>query len=88
MNTRERFEKVRRKRKNGFGLRTRLTVFVTVEMLLCVLLAYVLDQLLNRLPFSWKVPLELELVGNIAHGEVVTETCMIQGVNFCEEMKN
>jgi len=32
--------------------------------------------------------LELELVGNIAHGEVVTETCMIQGVNFCEEMKN
>lgn len=32
--------------------------------------------------------LELELVGNIAHGEVVTETCMIQGVNFCEEMKS
>ena len=32
--------------------------------------------------------LELELVGNIAHGEVVTETCMIKGVNFCEEMKS
>lgn len=32
--------------------------------------------------------LELELVGNIAHGEVITETCMIRGVNFCEEMKS
>lgn len=32
--------------------------------------------------------LELELLGSIAHGEVVTETCMIKGVNFCEEMKS
>lgn len=32
--------------------------------------------------------LELELLGNIEHAEVVTETCMIVGVNFCEEMKS
>ena len=65
MNTRERFEKVRREQQNRFSLRTRLTVLVTVEMLVCVLIAYGLDQLLNRvLPLEWTVPLELELVGS------------------------
>ena len=65
MNTRERFEKVRREQQNRFSLRTRLTILVTVEMLVCVLIAYGLDQLLNRvLPLEWTVPLELELVGS------------------------
>ncbi len=65
MNTRERFEKVRREQRNRFSLRTRLTAFVTIEMLVCVLIAYGLDQLLNRvLPFGWTVPLELELLGS------------------------
>lgn len=63
MNTRERFEKVRREQKNGFSLRTRLTAFVTMEMLFCVLLAYGLDLLLNNvLKLDWEVPLEIELV--------------------------
>ena len=64
MNTRERFEKVRREQENRFSLRTRLTIFVTVEMLVCVLVAYVVDLLLNNmLTLGWEVPLEIELVG-------------------------
>jgi len=63
MNTRERFEKVRQEQRNRFSLRTRLTIFVTLEMLICVLLAYGLDQLLNNvLELGWKVPLEIELI--------------------------
>ena len=62
MNTRERFEKVRREQQNHFSLRTRLTALVTLEMLVCVLIAYCLDQLFNEV-FPWTVPLEIELVG-------------------------
>ena len=62
MNTRERFEKVRNEQKNRFSLRTRLTAFVTVEMLICIVIAYGLDQLFNEV-LPWTVPLELELVG-------------------------
>ena len=62
MNTRERFEKVRNEQRNRFSLRTRLTAFVTVEMLICIVIAYGLDQLLNKV-LPWTVPLELELVG-------------------------
>ena len=63
MNARERFEKVRNEQRNRFSLRTRLTVFVTVEMLVCVLVAYGLDQLLNNvLELEWTVPLEIELI--------------------------
>ena len=62
MNTRERFEKVRQEQRNRFSLRTRLTALVTLEMLVCVLVAYGLDQLFNEV-FPWTVPLEIELVG-------------------------
>ena len=62
MNTRERFEKVRREKQNRFSLRTRLTALVTLEMLACVLVAYGLDRLFNEV-FPWTVPLEIELVG-------------------------
>ncbi len=62
MNTRERFEKVRTEQRNRFSLRTRLTALVTLEMLVCILVAYGLDQLLNAV-LPWEVPLELELLG-------------------------
>ena len=62
MTVRERFEKVRQEQRNRFSLRTRLTALVTLEMLVCVLVAYGLDQLFNEV-FPWVVPLELELVG-------------------------
>ena len=62
MTVRERFEKVRQEQRNRFSLRTRLTALVTLEMLVCVLVAYGLDQLFNEV-FPWTVPLEVELVG-------------------------
>ncbi len=62
MTVRERFEKVRQEQRNRFSLRTRLTALVTLEMLVCVLVAYGLDQLFNEV-FPWTVPLEIELVG-------------------------
>jgi len=69
MTVRERFEKVRNEQRNRFSLRTRLTVLVTLEMLVCVLVAYGLDQLFNEV-LPWTVPLELELVG----------TCLLVGI--------
>ena len=63
MNTRERYEKVRQEQLNRFSLRTRLTALVTVEMLCSILIAFGLDQLLNKVvSLPWEVPLTLELV--------------------------
>ena len=63
MNTRERYEKVRREQLNRFSLRTRLTALVTVEMLFSILIAFGLDQLLNRvISLPWEVPLTFELI--------------------------
>ena len=62
MTVRERFEKVRREQRNRFSLRTRLTALVTVEMLVCILIAYTADLIFNDLlSIPWEVPLELEL---------------------------
>lgn len=61
MTTRELFDKVRNEQRNRFSLRTRLTVLVTLEMLVCVLVAYGLDLLFNEV-FPWEIPLEVELV--------------------------
>ena len=64
MTVRERYEKVRREQRNRFSLRTRLTALVTVEMLACVLLAYVLDTLLKHLlHLQGELPLVVELIG-------------------------
>ena len=77
MTTRELFDKVRKDRKIRFSLRTRMTLFVTLEMVGCVLLVYGLDYLLNHLlPFQWDVPLVVEglviwtIVGAISTGQL------------------
>ena len=62
MKKREIFEEVR-ERKNRFGLRTRLVLFVTIEIEICILVALGLDALLDRfvqLPFE--IPLIIELI--------------------------
>ena len=46
-----------------------MTALVTLEMLVCVVVAYGLDQLFNEV-LPWAVPLELELVG----------TCLLVGI--------
>ena len=62
MKKREIFDEVR-ERKNRFGLRTRLVLFVTLEIEICVLIALGIDALLDRfiqLPFE--IPLIVELI--------------------------
>ena len=64
MTVRERYENVRLAKNNRFSLRTRLTIIVTVEMLMCVLLSFGLDALLVKvLRLRWEIPLMVELTG-------------------------
>ena len=70
MNTRERFEKARQGQKNRFSLRTRLTLFVTLEMLICVGIAYGVDLLLGNVLQDIEVPLFLELLSEIGRAHV------------------
>lgn len=61
MKRREIFEEVR-ERKNRFGLQTRLVLYVTLEIEICVLIALGLDALLDRfVPLSFEIPLIVEL---------------------------
>ena len=63
MTVRERYEKVRREQSNRFSLRTRLTILVTLEMLVCILLAFGIDTLLrNVTKLQWEIPLAVELI--------------------------
>jgi len=63
MKTREIFEAAR-ERKNRFSLRTRLVVFVTLEIEICILIAVGLDALLKQVwEIPFEIPLLLELVG-------------------------
>lgn len=62
MKAREIFEEVR-KRKNRFGLRFRLVLFVTLEIEVCVLAAVGLDALLkNMVHLPVQIPLIVELI--------------------------
>lgn len=62
MKAREIFEEVR-KRKNRFGLRFRLVLFVTLEIEVCVLAAVRLDALLkNVVHLPVQIPLIVELI--------------------------
>lgn len=62
MKKREIFEEVR-ERKNRFGLQTRLVLFVTLEIEICVLVALGLDALLDRfIQLTFEIPLIVELI--------------------------
>lgn len=62
MKKREIFEEVRM-RNGRFGLQTRLVLFVTIEIEICILVALGIDALLNRfIPLPFEVPLILELI--------------------------
>ena len=73
MKTRDIFEEAR-ERKNRFGLRARLVIFVTLEIEICILIALGLDALLRRfLQLPFEIPLILELVSvSLLVGVLVT----------------
>lgn len=61
MKSKEAFEKIRNQRDNKFSLRVRMTFMVSMEILVCVILSYVLSTLLNRTTHI-KIPILLELI--------------------------
>ena len=62
MKSREVFEAVR-DRKNPFGLRFRLVLFVTLEIEICILIAVGLDALLKQvIHIPFELPLIVELI--------------------------
>ena len=62
MKKREIFEEARQ-RKNRFSLKNRLTLFVTLEIIACVLLSLAVDTFLKDwLPDFWKMPLLADLI--------------------------
>ncbi|MDD6200013.1 MAG: HAMP domain-containing sensor histidine kinase [Firmicutes bacterium] len=63
MNTREMFQKARHQAGNPFGLRARLTIMVTLEMLFCTMVVFAVSLLLHKvLRFQWEVPLTVESI--------------------------
>ncbi len=63
MKPREAFESIRNQKNNHFSLRVRLTLLVTAEMLLCILVSYGLDVLFREVLFQdWDIPLLVELI--------------------------
>ena len=65
MKTRELFDAAR-ERKDRFGLRARLVLFVALETTVSILIALGIDRLLDRvIQPSREIPLILELIGNL-----------------------
>lgn len=63
MNTREMFQKARHQAGNPFGLRARLTIMVTLEMLFCTVVVFAVSLLLHKvLQVQWEVPLTVESI--------------------------
>ena len=63
MTPREMFEKVRTDTRIRFSLRSRMTVFVTLELLICIPVSYGLDALLTKvLNIAIQIPLAVELL--------------------------
>lgn len=62
MKTREMFDAAREQKKR-FGLQTRLVLFVTLEIEICILVALGIDALLSRfVPLPFEIPLIVELI--------------------------
>lgn len=76
MKSREIFEELRKQKNQRFGLRTRLTLLVAAELVVCILLSFGADALLKKLfESSWKVPLIVEvLFFGLLIGFLITST--------------
>lgn len=62
MKTREAFEKIRNRKKERLTLRVRMVIWVQIELLACVCVAFLVDKIALTLNPDWSVPLLLELV--------------------------
>ncbi|MBR2043403.1 MAG: HAMP domain-containing histidine kinase [Clostridia bacterium] len=62
MKTRQIFEDIRNRKKERLTLRVRMVIWVQAELLACVGLAFLIDNIAHTLNSKWKVPLLLEIV--------------------------
>ena len=62
MKTRQPFERIRNRKKERLTLRVRMVIWVQVELLACVGLAFLLDNIAHTLNPNWNIPLPLELI--------------------------
>ena len=62
MKTRQTFEDIRNRKKERLTLRVRMVLWVQVEPLACVGLAFLIDNVAHTLNPNWNIPLLLELV--------------------------
>ena len=62
MKTRQTFEDIRNRKKERLPLRVRMVLWVQVEPLACVGLAFLIDNIAHTLNPNWNIPLLLELV--------------------------
>lgn len=86
MKTRQTFEQIRNRKKERFTLRVRMVLFVQLELLACVALAYLIDRIAHTLNPDWSVPLLAELViVSIVVGGVLTA---LISRNFFNPVKN
>ena len=86
MKTRETFDEIRNRKKEHFTLRVRMVIFVQLELLACVGLAFLIDNIAHTLNPNWSVPLLLELViVSLVVGGVITS---IISKTFFNPVKN
>ncbi len=62
MKTRQTFEDIRNRKKERLTLRVRMVLWVQVELLACVGLAFLIDKIAHTLNPNWNIPLILELI--------------------------
>ena len=62
MKTRQTFEQIRNRKKERLTLRVRMVLWVQVELLACVGLAFLIDNIAHTLNPNWNIPLLLEIV--------------------------
>ncbi|MBQ4154614.1 MAG: HAMP domain-containing histidine kinase [Clostridia bacterium] len=62
MKTRQTFKDIRNRKKERLTLRVRMVLWVQVELLACVGLAFLIDNIAHTLNPKWNIPLLLELV--------------------------
>lgn len=62
MKTRQTFKDIRNRKKERLTLRVRMVLWVQVELLACVGLAFLIDNVAHTLNPKWNIPLLLELV--------------------------
>jgi len=86
MKTRQTFEYIRNRKKDRFTLRVRMVLWVQLELLACVGLAFLIDNIAHTVNPNWNIPLLLELViVSVVVGGVMTA---IISRTFFDPIKN